>query len=212
MLTLIEKLNEANIETRPLWKPMHLQPVYKDAPAYVNGVSEELFRSGLCLPSGPCVGEEQIEYIVKKIQVNSCKVKLCSGINRLAMNDYSTLAFNLTTLSFILFVVFLNVLFNRKKHQKLPAQSKNSRNVLRNVDNTALSHPVRCKLRLHCARLYAGGIVDLQANSCHVVSTQPNIACRLSLFVSVQALRDLCGLALLKNITLPHFKHILAYS
>jgi dTDP-4-amino-4,6-dideoxygalactose transaminase len=49
---------------------MHLQPVYKDAPAYVNGVSEELFRSGLCLPSGPCVGEEQIEYIVKKIQVN----------------------------------------------------------------------------------------------------------------------------------------------
>ena len=70
LLTLIEKLNEENIETRPLWKPMHLQPVYKDAPAYVNGVSEELFRSGLCLPSGPCVGEEQIEYIVKKIQVN----------------------------------------------------------------------------------------------------------------------------------------------
>ena len=104
------------------------------------------------------------------------------------------------------------MLFIRKKHQKLPAQSKNSRNVLRNVDNTALSHPVRCKLRLHCARLYAGGIVDLQANSCHIVSTQPNIACRLSLFVSVQALRDLCGLALLKNITLPHFKHVLAYS
>ena len=70
LLTLIEKLNEENIETRPLWKPMHLQPVYKDAPAYVNGVSEELFRSGLCLPSGPCVEEEQIEYIVKKIQVN----------------------------------------------------------------------------------------------------------------------------------------------
>lgn len=70
LLELVEKLNRANIETRPLWKPMHLQPVYKDAPAYVNGVSEDLFRSGLCLPSGPCVGEEQIEYIVKNIQAN----------------------------------------------------------------------------------------------------------------------------------------------
>ena len=119
----------------------------------------------------------------------------------------------LMLLSFILFVVFLSCTFwCVKKYQKRPAQSKNSRNVLRNVDNTALSHPVQCKLRLHCARLYAGGIVDLQANSCHTVSTQPNIACRLSLFVSVQALRDLCGLALLKNITLPHFKHVLAYS
>ena len=117
-----------------------------------------------------------------------------------------------TLLLFIHFVVFLSCTLVAPKYTKRPAQSKNSRNVLRNVDNTALSHPVRCKLRLHCARLYAGGIVDLQANSCHVVSTQPNIACRLSLFVSVQALRDLCGLALLKNITLPHFKHILAYS
>ena len=118
----------------------------------------------------------------------------------------------LMLLLFILFVVFLLCTLVAPKYTKRPAQSKNSRNVLRNVDNTALSHPVQCKLRLHCARLYAGGIVDLQANSCHVVSTQPNIACRLSLFVSVQALRDLCGLALLKNITLPHFKHVLAYS
>lgn len=70
LLNLIEKLSEANIETRPMWKPMHLQPVYKDAPAYVNGVSEKLFSCGLCLPSGPYVGEEEIEYIVKKIVEN----------------------------------------------------------------------------------------------------------------------------------------------
>ena len=45
-------LADENIEARPLWKPMHLQPVFKDAPAYVNGVSEDLFARGLCLPSG----------------------------------------------------------------------------------------------------------------------------------------------------------------
>ncbi len=60
-------LDKAGIEARPLWKPMHKQPVYKDAPAYVNGVSEELFKKGLCLPSGPCVSEEDVEYIVKCI-------------------------------------------------------------------------------------------------------------------------------------------------
>jgi dTDP-4-amino-4,6-dideoxygalactose transaminase len=60
-------LDKAGIEARPLWKPMHKQPVYKDAPAYVNGVSEELFKKGLCLPSGPCVTEEDVRYIVKCI-------------------------------------------------------------------------------------------------------------------------------------------------
>ena len=70
LLSLIEKLSAANIETRPLWKPMHVQPVYKDAPAYVNGVSEKLFSCGLCLPSGPYVQEEQIEYIVKQMVEN----------------------------------------------------------------------------------------------------------------------------------------------
>lgn len=60
-------LDKAGIEARPLWKPMHKQPVYKDAPAYVNGVSEELFKKGLCLPSGPCVTEEDVKYIVKCI-------------------------------------------------------------------------------------------------------------------------------------------------
>jgi dTDP-4-amino-4,6-dideoxygalactose transaminase len=61
-------LDAAGIESRPLWKPMHLQPVYKSAPAYTNGVSEELFKTGLCLPSGPCVSDEDIRYIVEQIK------------------------------------------------------------------------------------------------------------------------------------------------
>lgn len=61
-------LDSCGIESRPLWKPMHLQPVYADSPAYVNGVSENLFKSGLCLPSGPCVTDEQVGYIVDSIK------------------------------------------------------------------------------------------------------------------------------------------------
>ena len=51
-----------------LWKPMHKQPVYKNAPAYVNGVAEYFFKVGLCVPSGPCVTEEQVRYIVDTIK------------------------------------------------------------------------------------------------------------------------------------------------
>ncbi|MCM1429149.1 MAG: aminotransferase class I/II-fold pyridoxal phosphate-dependent enzyme [Clostridium sp.] len=61
-------LDKAGIESRPLWKPMHLQPVFADAPCYTNGVSEELFHVGLCLPAGPWVGDEQVRYIVDKIK------------------------------------------------------------------------------------------------------------------------------------------------
>ena len=61
-------LDAAGIEARPLWKPMHLQPVYKESPAYVNGVSEGIFKKGLCLPSGPCVSDEDVLYIVEKIK------------------------------------------------------------------------------------------------------------------------------------------------
>ena len=60
-------LDKAGIEARPLWKPMHKQPVYKNNPAYLNGVSEELFKKGLCLPSGPCVTDDDVRYIVKNI-------------------------------------------------------------------------------------------------------------------------------------------------
>lgn len=56
-----------NIESRPLWKPMHLQPVFKDAPAYVNGVSEHLFNTGLCLPSGSSLSREDIHRITDMI-------------------------------------------------------------------------------------------------------------------------------------------------
>lgn len=61
-------LDAANIEARPLWKPMHKQPVYKDAPAYVNGVSEGLFKVGICLPSGPYVSDEDVRYICDNIK------------------------------------------------------------------------------------------------------------------------------------------------
>ena len=63
-------LDKAGIEARPLWKPMHKQPVYKNNPAYLNGVSEELFKKGLCLPSGPCVSDDDVRYIVKNIVEN----------------------------------------------------------------------------------------------------------------------------------------------
>lgn len=61
-------LDKAGIESRPLWKPMHKQPVYRNNPSYLNGVSETLFRKGLCLPSGPCVTDEEVNYIVETIR------------------------------------------------------------------------------------------------------------------------------------------------
>ena len=64
-------LDQAGIESRPLWKPMHLQPVYKNNPCFVNGVSESLFKTGLCLPSGPWVTDEDVAYIVEQIK-SSC--------------------------------------------------------------------------------------------------------------------------------------------
>jgi dTDP-4-amino-4,6-dideoxygalactose transaminase len=65
-------LEACNIESRPLWKPMHTQPVFSGAPAYVNGVSEELFSMGLCLPSGPWVSDEDVEYVAREI-IACCK-------------------------------------------------------------------------------------------------------------------------------------------
>ena len=52
------------VECRPVWKPMHKQPVYADAVAYVNGVSEDIFKVGFCLPAGPDVSDEDVQYIV----------------------------------------------------------------------------------------------------------------------------------------------------
>lgn len=61
-------LDALNIESRPLWKPMHKQPVYKDAPAYVNGVSEALFKVGMCLPAGPYVTDDDVRFICEAIK------------------------------------------------------------------------------------------------------------------------------------------------
>ncbi len=61
-------LDAANIEARPLWKPMHRQPVYASNPAYVNGVSESLFHVGLCLPAGPWVSDDDVRRIVDTIR------------------------------------------------------------------------------------------------------------------------------------------------
>lgn len=65
---LSSRLTAADIESRPLWKPMHLQPVFANAPRYVNGVSEALFAQGLCLPSGPLVTDEDVDRIVEIIK------------------------------------------------------------------------------------------------------------------------------------------------
>lgn len=61
-------LDAANIEARPLWKPMHKQPVYRNNPAYTNGVSESLFAVGICLPAGPYVTDDDVRYIVDAIK------------------------------------------------------------------------------------------------------------------------------------------------
>jgi len=61
-------LEEANIESRPLWKPMHLQPVFADCPFYGNGLSERLFERGLCLPSGSSLTEDDLNKVTETIR------------------------------------------------------------------------------------------------------------------------------------------------
>ena len=61
-------MDQAGIEARPVWKPMHKQPVYANAPAYANGVSESVFKVGMCLPAGPYVTDDDVRYIVETIK------------------------------------------------------------------------------------------------------------------------------------------------
>jgi dTDP-4-amino-4,6-dideoxygalactose transaminase len=61
-------LEKDNIESRPLWKPMHLQPIFRSCKSYVNGVSENLFNMGLCLPSGSAMTNEDLQRIVRKVK------------------------------------------------------------------------------------------------------------------------------------------------
>lgn len=56
------------VECRPLWKPMHKQPIYADAQVYTNGVEEDLFKVGFCLPAGPYVTDDDVRYIVESIK------------------------------------------------------------------------------------------------------------------------------------------------
>ena len=72
---------EDNIESRPLWKPMHLQPVFADAPYYGGDVAEKLFDNGLCLPSGSNLTDEERQRIALKIkEVFDMDVELCGNI------------------------------------------------------------------------------------------------------------------------------------
>jgi dTDP-4-amino-4,6-dideoxygalactose transaminase len=64
-------MDNANIETRPLWKPMHLQPVFADSPFYGDGTSGVLFEKGLCLPSSPVLIDEDINRVLKVFKLLS---------------------------------------------------------------------------------------------------------------------------------------------
>jgi len=66
--TIQEELEKLNIETRPLWKPMHLQPVFAHYAKYLNGTSEYLFKYGLCLPSGSNMDNETKKIIVEALR------------------------------------------------------------------------------------------------------------------------------------------------
>lgn len=73
-------LDAVNIETRLLWKPMHLQPVFADAPFYGRGVSEHLFNIGLCLPSGPTLTDDDIFRVVDAIKLLCKQLKRMSSV------------------------------------------------------------------------------------------------------------------------------------
>ncbi|WP_438503320.1 DegT/DnrJ/EryC1/StrS family aminotransferase [Dysgonomonas mossii] len=65
---IYDVLNENNIESRPLWKPMHMQPIFSGCPYYGDGTSERLFREGLCLPSGTSLSFEDVDRVIKAIE------------------------------------------------------------------------------------------------------------------------------------------------
>jgi UDP-N-acetylbacillosamine transaminase len=67
---IIKALKKQNIESRPLWKPMHLQPIFKDMPKTINGISEKLFKHGVCLPSGSAMNRDEVTKICKVVKNN----------------------------------------------------------------------------------------------------------------------------------------------
>ena len=64
---LIDALEKENAECRPLWKPMHLQPVFRNSANYVNGISENLFLTGVCLPSGSAMTKSELDLVVSTV-------------------------------------------------------------------------------------------------------------------------------------------------
>jgi len=69
-LRVIDALAKENIESRPLWKPMHMQPVFEGALAFTDGTSEEMFARGICLPSGTAMVDEEFARVVKIVKEN----------------------------------------------------------------------------------------------------------------------------------------------
>jgi UDP-N-acetylbacillosamine transaminase len=67
---VVDALSKENIESRPLWKPMHLQPLFKEAKSFINGVSEKLFKKGICLPSGTAMSIQEVERVCDIIKRN----------------------------------------------------------------------------------------------------------------------------------------------
>jgi dTDP-4-amino-4,6-dideoxygalactose transaminase len=61
-------LDGADIECRPLWKPMHLQPAFTGLSAYVNGTSQGLFEHGLCLPSGSALSDDDVDRVCDVVE------------------------------------------------------------------------------------------------------------------------------------------------
>ena len=69
-LRVIDALAKENIESRPLWKPMHMQPVFEGALAFTDGTGEDMFARGICLPSGTAMGDEEFARVVKIVKEN----------------------------------------------------------------------------------------------------------------------------------------------
>jgi pyridoxal phosphate-dependent aminotransferase EpsN len=94
---LIRKLDANGIETRPIWKPMHLQPLFAGCERYGGAIAEDLFRRGICLPSSSSLRLEHQLYVVNRIRE-------AAGAPQLASFDDADLRFSLTTPSTPLFV------------------------------------------------------------------------------------------------------------
>lgn len=69
---ITKALKEINVESRPLWKPMHMQPIFKSARSLIDGTSQRLFEKGLCLASSTTMIKEDVENICRTIRENLC--------------------------------------------------------------------------------------------------------------------------------------------